>query len=213
MLINLIRGSPKNESIIGMNKCGTASWSLLAMFIVLCLFLTYFNVKKVRHEDALKRRLNATVTSDINVNDRGTLIFILSLAFVGSFFGNALGLGGGFIYNPVQLSLGVAPSVAASTSMYMIMFSSLASSTLLLIFGQVNIPYVLYLAISCGIGVFIGMYFIGKLLKKWKRQSIVAICLAVILTIATGLAGYGNITNLMQQRDNGLDIFTGDSLC
>mmetsp|Transcript_4306 Transcript_4306/g.5743 ORF Transcript_4306/g.5743 Transcript_4306/m.5743 type:complete len:119 (-) Transcript_4306:305-661(-) len=118
-----------------MDKCGAYSWSLLTSFIALCLIVTYFNVRQVRHEDALKRKLNAQVASDINVNDNRTLTFILALAFIGSFLGNALGLGGGFIYNPVQMSLGVAPSVAASTSMYMIMFSAIASSALLLIYG------------------------------------------------------------------------------
>ena len=92
--------------------------------------------------------------------------------------------------------MNVAASVAASTSMYMILFSSAASTTLLLIFGQVNVEYVLYMAVSCGIGVFLGMYFIGGLLKKWNRQSIVMICLAVILTIATGFSGVMNIIQL-----------------
>jgi len=72
---------------------------------------------------------------------------------------------------------------------------------------------VAYLACSCGVGVILGMYFIGKLLKRWKRQSIVAICLAVILTVATGISGYMNILNLKKQRANGLDIFTGGDLC
>jgi len=84
-----------------MEKCGIASWSLLVSFIVACLLLTWYNVGQVKREDALKRRLNATVASDINVNDTKTLVFIISLAFIGSFLGNALGLGGGFIYNPV----------------------------------------------------------------------------------------------------------------
>lgn len=119
------------------------------------------------------------------------------MAFIGSFLGNALGLGGGFIYNPVQLSLGVAPSVAASTSMFMIMYSASASTVLMLVFGQINVPYVLYLCVSCGIGVILGMYFIGKLLKRWKRQSIVAICLAVILTLATGFSGVMNTLGII----------------
>ena len=97
--------------------------------------------------------------------------------------------------------------------MYMIMFSAAASTCLLLIFGQVNVEYVLYLAISCGIGVILGMYLIGKLIKRWKRQSIVAICLAVILTVATFLAGVMNILGLREQRQNGLDISTGGNLC
>lgn len=95
----------------------------------------------------------------------------------------------------------------------MIMFSAITSTLLLFIYGQVNMAYVGYLAISCGIGVILGMYFIGKLLKKWKRQSIVAICLAVILTFATLMAGYSNIVNLKQQKANGLDIYTGGKLC
>jgi len=135
MVVNMMRGSPKNESIIGMEKCGASSWILLASFLVICVLLTWYNVREVRREDALKRKLNAQVASDINVNNTRTLVFIVAMAFIGSFLGNALGLGGGFIYNPVQLSLGVAPSVAASTSMYMIMFSAAASTTLLVIYG------------------------------------------------------------------------------
>ena len=57
------------------------------------------------------------------------------------------------------------------------------------------------------------MHFIGKLVKKFKRQSIVAICLAVILTIATGFSAVSNIMSLKTQKENGLDIFTGGNLC
>ena len=80
----------------------------------------------------------------------------------------------------------------------MIMFSAAAATSLLLVFGQVNIPYVLFLAVSCGIGVILGMYFIGGLVKRFKRQSIVAICLAVIITISTGLSAVSNIISLKQ---------------
>lgn len=213
MVVNLLRGSPKNESIVGMDTCGASSWSILIAFIILCLVVTWVNVRSVRREVAVKKKHGALCDSDIDVTQGKTLVYILAMSFVGSFLGNALGLGGGFIYNPVQMGLGVAPSVAASTSMYMIMFSAAASTGLLLIFGQVNVAYVLYLAISCGAGVIFGMYFIGKLMKRTKRQSIVAICLAVILTIATGFSGVMNILNLRDQKRNGLDISTGGELC
>ena len=183
------------------------------MFIVLCLLLTWYNVRVVQREYALKKKHNALTPSDIDVTDRGTLTYILVMSLVGSCIGNALGLGGGFIYNPVQIGLGVAPSIAASTSMYMIMFSASASTCLLLIFGQVNVTYVLYLAISCGIGVILGMYFIGKLIKRWGRQSIVAISLAFILVVALGFSGVLNISNLIQRKSQGLDITTGGNLC
>ena len=101
ILINLVRGSPKNESIVGMDKCGGGSWSLLIAFIVLCLAITWLNVKSVKREVELKKKAGASVPSDIDFSDNKTLAFTLVMSFVGSFLGNALGLGGGFIYNPV----------------------------------------------------------------------------------------------------------------
>ena len=40
----------------------------------------------------------------------------------------ALGLGGGSIFNPLLLSMGVPPKVASATGMYMIIFSTGAST-------------------------------------------------------------------------------------
>lgn len=45
MLVNMLRGSPKNDSIIGLEKCGTSSWLLLVSFVILLLFITWWNVK------------------------------------------------------------------------------------------------------------------------------------------------------------------------
>ena len=57
------------------------------------------------------------------------------------------------------------------------------------------------------------MYFIGKLIKRFKRQSIVVICLAVILSIATVFSGVSNILSLKSQNENDVDIYAGGSLC
>jgi len=57
------------------------------------------------------------------------------------------------------------------------------------------------------------MFFIGKLIKRWKRQSIVAICLAVILTIATAISAVSSIMQLKEKRSNNLDITSGGVLC
>ena len=126
-----------------------------------------------------------------------TICYVCGSAFIASFLGNAFGLGGGFIFNPAQIALGVSPPVAASTSMYMITFSAAASTSLFLVFGKVNIPFALWLAIFCGVGVLIGMHYMGKALKKYKRPSLVSIALAVTLFFATGLSAYMNIYMLV----------------
>ena len=97
--------------------------------------------------------------------------------------------------------------------MYIVMFSSAASTCLLIVFGQVNVEYVLFLALFCGAGVILGMYFIGKIIKLFKRQSLVSVGLAFILTTATFFSGCMNILGLMRQKENGLDIMTGNNFC
>ena len=49
--------------------------------------------------------------------------------------------------------------------MYIVMFSSAAATCLLIIFGQVNVEYVLYLAMFCFTGVILVMYCCGKLIE------------------------------------------------
>ena len=51
---------------------------------------------------------------------------ILFFAFVGGMV-NAFGLGGGVIFNPMFIEMGLCPQVVTATGMYMILFS--ASST------------------------------------------------------------------------------------
>ena len=101
MLVNLIRGSPKNDSIVDLDKCGAVSWILLAFFIILCLLVIWYNVVKVRQELRLKKKYNETCASDIDLSSNRILFKMLTFSFLASFIGQAMGLGGAFIFNPV----------------------------------------------------------------------------------------------------------------
>jgi len=50
VVVNLMRGSPEYDSIIGISKCGTLSWSILIGFMVFLLFVTAWNVNEVEKE-------------------------------------------------------------------------------------------------------------------------------------------------------------------
>ena len=71
--------------------------------------------------------------SDIKFQ-RDLLLKLVIFAFVGGWVSGALGLGGGAIFNPLLLSMGVPPSVASATGMYMILFSTAGSSTTYIIY-------------------------------------------------------------------------------
>ncbi len=90
---------------------------------------------------------------------------------MGGWISGALGLGGGMIFNPLLMSLGVPPKVATSSGMYMIIFASGATTVSYLFNGLLNIPYSLWLGVFCMIGSCAGMYFMLKLMKYLNRQS------------------------------------------
>lgn len=52
---------------------------------------------------------------------------LVSIGGVGGWVAGALGLGGGSIYNPALLSLGVNPRVSGATGMYLVLYSTINS--------------------------------------------------------------------------------------
>jgi len=44
LVTNLLRGSPKNPSILNISKCGAIDWSILGGFVLFASGVTYFTV-------------------------------------------------------------------------------------------------------------------------------------------------------------------------
>ena len=72
--------------------------------------------------------------------------------------------GGGFIYGPVLITFGVNPIVVSATILYMIIFSSAASSFLFMLFLKLNVAYILWIALLAGFGVIFGLFVMKKIL-------------------------------------------------
>ena len=105
-------------------------------------------------------------------------------SFVGGWVSGALGLGGGSIFNPLLLSMGVPPKVASATGMYMIIFSTGASTLTYLLAGMLEVSYGLWVGSFCIIGTVVGMLILKNLMNKLNRQSPLVILLSFILGIS-----------------------------
>ena len=137
LAVNLLRGSRKTPSIIGITKCGMLDWSIFLAFIIIALTLSYIGVRINKREQRLKELGGATCQSDLKYRGR-PLFYLLFFAFVGGWVSGAFGLGGGSVFNPLMIELGVPPTVSTSTGMYMIMFSTFASSIIYITYGALN---------------------------------------------------------------------------
>lgn len=109
---------------------------------------------------------------------------LVTYAFLGGFMSGALGLGGGAIFNPLLLSLGVLPSVASATGMYMILFSTSGSSAIYVIHNMLNLQFSLWIGFWCSGGSLVGLYILNKIIKRYDRQSPVVFALTLVLGLS-----------------------------
>ena len=103
--------------------------------------------------------------SDLSYNT-ATVMYLL-WGSLGGGLASAIGLGGGVVFNPVLIGLGVPPTVAASTGMYMITFSSFLNTVSFYLFGMLPIDYALWIGLWSGLGIYTFLAIVGKLLKRY----------------------------------------------
>jgi uncharacterized membrane protein YfcA len=109
---------------------------------------------------------------------------LVVFAFIGGWVSGALGLGGGAIFNPILLSMGVPPAVSSATGMYMIIFSTASSSIVYFLYNMLNIPYSLWIGAWCAVGSVLGLFLLNMITRKFDRQSPIVIVLSFILGIS-----------------------------
>lgn len=109
-LMNLALPTKSRPSPIGIERCSAEYWLLQISFIIFCVLMVIFAVWRLKSDQDLKIRYGNVniVESDIIFN-RKNLTILLFLGFMGGILAGALGLGGGVIFNPVLLTMGLPP--------------------------------------------------------------------------------------------------------
>ena len=87
-----------------------------------------------------------------------SLIILLIIGFAGGLIAGALGLGGGSIYNPAFLALGINPKVAGSTGMFLVMISTVNSVLIDYLNGYLLIDWGCWIAMFAFFGSLAGMF-------------------------------------------------------
>jgi uncharacterized membrane protein YfcA len=85
---------------------------------------------------------------------------------MGGLVAGALGLGGGCIYNPALLALGIPPKVSSATGLYLVTFSKIASVLVYFLNDQLNVYYGLWIGGWSTVGMvaslFLTQYYMNK---------------------------------------------------
>ena len=138
---------------------------------------------------------------------------VLTLGFFGGWVAGALGLGGGVIFNPLLLAMGVPPKVSSATGMYIITFSKIATCVIYLIYGLLQMDYALWIAMWSTIGAIAGLKGANYYMEKFGRQSIIVFCLTFIMIVSSIGVPFFGVIDLKKKVDVGEDIKAFGSVC
>jgi multisubunit Na+/H+ antiporter MnhF subunit len=144
LLLTFLKGNSILDSIIGVEQCSSMDFTFLAILVLFLITITVINIILVKREYKAKVDNDYTfVDGDLKWTPESLVGFILSAIGAGSVAG-VFGLGGGIIFKPLLLHFKVSPVVAASTGMYMIMFTTFSNSIIFYVSGYLNLNYGLW---------------------------------------------------------------------
>lgn len=201
LAVTLVRG---NNPLIDIQKCSSLDWSVLGLFVLAMLFMSSIGLMWNRKEQALKEKAGVLIDSDIRYSGCQLLKLLLGALF-GGWVGGALGLGGGSIFNPLMISLGVPPSVSTSTGMFMIMFSTGASTMMYIAAGSLDISFAIWLSAWCSIGIVLGISMLNWLISLYGRQSTIVIFLVFMLVMSAALVIVDCVMQSFEENHDKID--------
>lgn len=213
--MNLCMGSKNVDSIIGIKKCSAMYWVVQGIFVLICIIATMVAVRWARKDQNLKLKYGGlnVADSDIRYSNKKSLTFLLLLGFAGGWVAGALGLGGGSIYNPALLAMGIPPRVSSATGLYLVTFSKIASVLVYFLDDLLDIPYGFWIGFWSCFGMVLGLCGAQVYMKKTGRQSIIVWVLVFLLFVSTiAIPIFGGIS-LKKEADEGKDLMAFSDIC
>lgn len=138
---------------------------------------------------------------------------VILYGFCGGLITGASGLGGGIIFSTVFLSLGTPPVVAKASSLYLVLFSHIASTLIYIAFKTLNLPYALYMSVFATLGT-ISATFISRWYERVSgRQSFIVWTLVFCFVLGTAFTGVFGTMNLMANHDKVVSITAFTAIC
>lgn len=210
---SILRGSRRAPSLVGIKTCSWIDWTIygftvlfiIAMTVYGSIYLKRLYIRKVRTHYEFKK-------GDVHWTVKKILIMIF-IGFIAGLISGGLGLGGGVIYNPLFLELGISPTVASATGMYLVMFGTLTNTILYAMADYLRYDWGLWQAAFTVTGSLIGLKLVNKAIKKTGRVSIIVFLLALVIFGSAIVIPVNSTFTLIKDLDDGKNVFGFKWLC
>ena len=154
--------------------------------------MTWVAIKINAKEQKLKIKYQVNYKEgDVKFEGKALVVLVL-IGFIGGLVAGALGLGGGSVYNPALLALGVHPRVSGATGMFLVLYGTVNTCLMNFLNGYLDITYACWISTFSLLGSILGMIATDKVVKMTGKPSImvwVLVFVFVISTISTPIFG------------------------
>eukprot|EP01147_Barroeca_monosierra_P006869 gene6869-9523_t len=159
---------------------------LLMLSIPYVVGVTFFSGSLLKKQTQRKRVCGYKFLSGDVIWEGKNLNKYPSLAFFAGVAAAMMGIGGGMVKSPIMLAMGLQPQVVTTTSSFMIIFTSSATTLQYLVLGKIK-PEQLGIMLSMGFcGALLGQRVVNHLIAMYKKQSLLVFLLGG-LTIVSGI--------------------------
>ena len=203
MALNLLKGGGAAfPSPLGIDCGSSGYWFLTAAVFVWVLSISFYMRHVLIEKWVLKKRLGYKYQpGDVEWNPRNTIIYPCICFFAG-FFAGLFGIGGGIVKGPLMLQMGINPMVASATVAVMIMYTSVAATTMFIAFGTLTWDYGIFLFVLGLAATVVGQFGVGYLVVKYKRVSLISFSIGAVVALSTLLMGVQSIFTLIEMQSN-----------
>ena len=184
----LIEGSSKLPSLIGITKCSKTYWIIFCIYILISYFFIKLAIKIVQAHLVKKKQVIPGYTSEVMVNVEKHINFVIFIAIIAGIVSSSLGIGGGMITNPIFYYLGLDPKESSCTSNFLIITTAIASTFLFSFAGQLNWSFTICIGLPCALAAFVGSFFILQYINRTGRSSILIIIMEYFLVASFFIA-------------------------
>lgn len=214
ILDQLLEGTSKLPSFIGIKKCSFPFWFVFSLFAVLCIIFPRFFYQTMKEEAKLKiSKTNPKVFKITSEEGEKNLNKIILICFISGIISGLLGVGGGIVMAPLMLELGIEPRIAAATSNFLLIFTSFASCALFTLSGQLILDYAIFFAVICGFFSLIGSSYISEFISKNNKSSVLIFSLCGVMVVSLLILPINGIRHIIYDNAHGIPIFEFTNYC
>lgn len=202
IILNLLKGGGAFPSPLGV-QCGSQGyWILTALVFIWVLGVSFWMRDVLIKKWQLKKRLRYRYQEgDVEWNHKNTILYPCICFFAG-FAAGLFGIGGGIVKGPLMLQMGVHPLVASATCAVMIMFTSVAATTMFIAFGTLTWDYAWFFFILGLAATVVGQFGVSYLVVKYKRVSLVSLSIGAVVALSTILMAVQSVFSLVDAATN-----------